>query len=148
MKVPMVFFSLCLLAFTPFPTCAQAPASRHQNFGEIPPIILEGLHQLADQKPEDAEKAWFRGSTFEGQPFSGNLRLLFQSNGKYQNFDPVSIQDLTPRLRVIYLALNFEKQPAIVKFVVYRTLDGWVPLSRKLGIDEEACETVANLVAN
>lgn len=142
MKTSVIFLSLCLFALTPVSTCAQSPATRQQDFSEIPPIIFEGLHQLADQKPEDAEKAWFRGSPLEGRPISGDLRLLFASNGKYQSFDPISIQNLTPRLRVLYLALNFEKQPVIVKFVTYRTTDGWVLLSRKLGIDEEALETL------
>jgi hypothetical protein len=46
-------------------------------------------------------------------------------------------------MRVFYLALNFEKQPRIVKFVVYRTLEGWILLSRKIDVNEEIFETVS-----
>lgn len=142
MKISAILLSLCLLAFMPVSTRAQNPAARQQNFGEIPPIIFEGLHQLADQKPEDAERAWFRGSPHESQPASGELRSLLDTCGKFQGFDLINVQDLTPRLRIIYLALNFEKQPKIVKFVVYKTLDGWILLSRKIDIDERTFETV------
>ena len=122
---------------------AQTTSSRDVDFSKIPPIIFEGMHQLGDQKPEDAEKAWFRGSQYEDRPASGELRSILESCGKFQGFDPVSVQDLTPRLRVIYLALNFERQPKIVKFVVYKTLDGWILLSRKIDIDEELFESIA-----
>ena len=71
------------------------------------------------------------------------LRYILETCGKFQGFAPVSVQDLTPRLRVIYLALNFEKQPKIVRFVVYKTLDGWILLSRKIDINEELFETAA-----
>ena len=148
MRISAIFLCLCLLPFPPLSSRAQAPASHEQDFGKIPPIIFEGLHQLGDQKPEDAEKAWFRGSPFEGQSISGELRSILETCGKFQNFDLVNVQDLTPRLRVIYLALNFEKQPKIVKFVVYKTLDGWILLSRKIDIDEQFFETVAQPAGN
>ncbi len=142
------FLRLCFLALMPLSTLvppsahAQTPSSREADVSKIPAIIFEGLHQLGDQKPEDAEKAWFRGSPFEGQPVSSELRSILESCGKYQNFDLVQEQDLTPRLRVIYLALNFEEQPKIVKFVVYKTLDGWILLSRKIDIDEALFESI------
>ncbi len=142
MRDSTIFLCLCFFALAPFPTNAQAPSSREPEAGKIPPIIFEGLHQLGDQKPEDAEKAWFRGSPSEGRPVSNELRSILETCGKYQNFDTVSVQDLTPRLRVIYLALNFEKQPKIVKFVVYKTLDGWILLSRKIDIDEQLFENL------
>ncbi len=142
MRNPAIILCLCLFAIMPLSSAAQLPASHEQDIAKIPPIIFEGLHQLGDQNPEDAEKAWFRGSPFEGQSVSGELRSILESCGKYQNFDLVSVQDLTPRLRVIYLALNFEKQPKIVKFVVYKTLDGWILLSRKIDIDEQVFESV------
>jgi hypothetical protein len=141
MRNSAIFLCLCLFALAPWSSNAQAPASHEAEAGRIPPIIFEGLHLLGDQKPEEAEKAWFRGSPSEGQPVSNELRFLLETCGKFQNFDTVSVQDLTPRLRVIYLALNFERQPKIVKFVVYKTLDGWILLSRKIDIDEQLFES-------
>ena len=125
------------------PFYAQASALNQPAAGRIPPVILEGLHQLANQKPEDAEKAWFRGSPTEGQPPSDELRSLHDSCGDYRSFDVVSVQDITPRLRVIYLALNFERQPIIVKFVTYLTTDGWILEYRRIGVDEALFESSA-----
>ncbi len=141
MRNPAVPLCLCLFALIPLSLSAQTPSSREQDVSKIPVILFEGLHQLGDQKPEDAERAWFRGSPHEGQPPSGELRSILDTCGKFQNFDLINVQDLTPRLRIIYLALNFEKQPKIVKFVVYKTLDGWILLSRKVDIDEETFAT-------
>jgi hypothetical protein len=143
MRNSAIFLCLCLFAFAPWSSNAQAPSSHELEAGRIPPIIFEGLHLLGDQKPEEAEKAWFRGSPSEGQLVSNELRFLLETCGKFQNFDTVTVQDLTPRLRIIYLALNFEKQPKIVKFVVYKTLDGWILLSRKIDIDEQLFESTA-----
>lgn len=143
MRIPVVCLCLCLSAIVPIFSHAQTSGSNEPAAAKVPPIIFEGLHQLADQKPEDAEKAWFRGSPSEGQPISGDLRAILETCGKFQNFDVVTVQDLTPRLRIIYLALNFEKQPKIVKFFVYKTLDGWILLSRKIDIDEATFESVA-----
>ena len=138
MKNLATFLGFCLLVLGPSVSCAQAPAS---NEGRIPPILIEGLRQLANQIPEEAVKSWFHGSQMEGHTDPG-LRQILERSGKYENFDVVSVQDLTPRLRVLYLALNFEKEPIIVKFVVYKTPDGWILLSYRLGLDEANFETV------
>ena len=143
MRNSAILLCLCFFAHSPSSSNAQAPSAHEPDVGKIPSIIFEGLHQLGDQKPEEAEQAWFRSSPSEGQPVSSELRSILETCGKYQSFDAVSVQDLTPRLRVIYLALNFEKQPKIVKFVVYKTPDGWILLQRKIGVDEEIFETFA-----
>lgn len=147
MRNSALVLCLCLFALWPQSSFAQAGApheTAHDSaFGKIPPILFEGLHQLADQKPEEAEKTWFRGSPFAEQHISGELRALLTNNGKFENFDVVNVQDITPRLRILHLALNFETQPIIVKFVIYRTTDGWILLSRKIGISEEFFESIA-----
>ncbi|MGA2571946.1 MAG: hypothetical protein ABSF23_15635 [Terracidiphilus sp.] len=143
MRNSAIFLCLCLLALAPSASNPQTPALHEPDAARIPTFIFEGLHQLGDQKPEDAERAWFRGGPLEGQPVSSQLRSILDTCGRYQNFDVVSVQDLTPRMRVFYLALNFEKQPRIVKFVVYRTLEGWILLSRKIDVNEEIFETVS-----
>ncbi len=138
MKNLATFLGLCLLVLGPSVSVAQAPGP---NEGRIPPVLFEGLRQLANQNPEEAVKSWFHGSRMEGQPDPG-LRGVLEHSGKYENFDAISVQDITPRLRVLYLALNFEKGPYIVKFVVYKTPDGWILQSYKLGLDEANFETV------
>ena len=143
MRVPSSFTCLSLVALLFLPSHLHAAPLNEPPAAKVPPMILEGLHQLADQKPDEAEKAWFRGSPSEGLPVPTQLRYLLEESGKYQNFDVVSVQDITPRLRILYLALNFETRPEIVKFVTYHTLDGWILLSRKFDIDEQLFESVA-----
>jgi hypothetical protein len=144
MRKLSVFLSFCLFVLGPSLSFPQSSLTNESFAGKIPPIIFEGLHQLANQKPEEAEKAWFHGSPSEGQQRPGiRLRSFLENFGKYENFDPVSAQDITPRLRVLYLALNFENQPIIVKFVVYKTPDAWILLNLKYQIDEEIFETFA-----
>lgn len=147
MKKSAMFLGLCLLVLWPSFCFAQMGASNESFAGRIPPAIFEGLHQLANQNPEEAEKSWFRGSQWEGQSDPA-LRSILEHLGKYENFDAISVQDLTPRLRVLYLALNFEKGPNIVKFVVYktaRTPDGWILQSYRLGLDEATFETLPSV---
>ena len=143
MKNVAMFFCLCLLVPGPSLSCAQTPASNESFANRIPSVLFEGLRQLAYQNPEEAMKSWLHGSQWEGQP-DPNLRQIFERLGKYENFDPVSVQDLTPRLRVLYIALNFERGPCIAKFVVYKTPEGWVLLRYKFGVDEASFETTAS----
>ena len=143
MKNLAMFFCLCLLVLGPSLSYPQAPVPNERFADRIPPILFEGLRQLANQNPEEAVKSWFHGSQMEGHSDPG-LRQMLEHYGKYENFDPVSVQDLTPRLRVLYLALNFEKEPIIVKFVVYKTPDGWILLNYKIGVDEGNFETIAS----
>lgn len=138
-----VFLSLCLFALGPSLLFSQTPGTNEAFASKIPPAIFEGLHQLANQNPEEAVKAWFRGSQMEGQQ-DPTLRSILERSGKYENFDGINAQDLTPRLRVLYLALNFEKAPTIVKFVVYKTPDGWILQSYRLSLDEANFETVTS----
>ncbi len=143
MRISSFFVCLSLVALLSTPSRAQAAPPSESPIGKVPPVIFEGLHQLAEQRPEEAEKAWFRGSRPEGLPVSTELRSILGGCGRYENFDVVSVQDITPRLRVLYLALNFETRPKIAKFVMYRTLDGWILLSRQIDIDEGFFELVA-----
>ena len=145
MKVSAIFVCLCLSIFTPWSLRGQGSSPREAVEAKVPPIIFDGLHQLGDQKPEEAEKAWFRDALPDGQAAPQDLpNYLAQGNyGAYQNFNLVSAQDITPRLRILYLALNFERQPIIVKFTLYQTTNGWILLNHKIGVDERLFESIA-----
>jgi hypothetical protein len=144
MRIATTLVCLSLFALLPLSSRAQSPASSRPVAASLPPFLLEGLHQLANQKPEEAEKAWARGTpAAEGQPDARKLHSLLADCGAYQNFDVISVQDLTPRLRVIYLALNFEREPDIARFLLYKTTDGWVLLGHKFDVDEASFESIA-----
>lgn len=59
--------------------------------------------------------------------------------GNYQSFEPLlAPQTLTPRIRIYYLALDFEKGPLFAKFVVYRTASGWILTTFNFNVSEDA----------
>ncbi|MFZ0338032.1 MAG: hypothetical protein WAL45_08375 [Terracidiphilus sp.] len=141
MRISSFVVSLSLLTVLSIPSFAQAPSEVDPAGARIPAFILEGLHQLALQNPDGAERAWSTGTSAE--PDARALRSLMADVGAYQNFDVVKAQDLTPHLRVIYLALNFERQPDIVRFLLYRTTNGWILIDHRFNIDERIFEPLA-----
>ncbi|HWE87719.1 MAG TPA: hypothetical protein VG267_22440 [Terracidiphilus sp.] len=114
---------------------------------EVPSGIASGLDLLLYDHYEDAEKQLYRGSRI---PENGSLASAFRGNrehdGQYQGFDVVSIQNITPRLRVIYLALEYQMAPYFLKFTVYNTTDGWVILHSSW-VGEDIFETVPMIPA-
>ena len=59
-------------------------------------------------------------------PASYLLRQIQDYYGTYRAFEIVSTKDLSPKTRVIYLVLDFEKGPLFAKFVVYRSGQAWI----------------------
>jgi hypothetical protein len=145
MKNLALVFILCILIAWPWASLAQMPASTNHSPVYVPPVILSGLHELANGKPDEAEKAWLKGSQWEGQqvPEAKDLRAFMQEDGTLQSFDLISGRELSPRINVLYLALNFDKRPRIAKFVLYRTGDGWILLRQELNLDVNLLESLA-----
>lgn len=142
MRISSVLACFTLFAVLSVPSFAQTPEPG-QSVERVPPFIYEGLHQLAGQHPEEAEKAWGRGIVTPDQAvYATQLRSFMLNAGAYQNSDVISVQNLTPRLRVIYMVLNFERLPNIARFLVYRSTDGWVLIDHKFGVDEQILESV------
>ena len=71
-----------------------------------------------------------KGSGIDGSKDALNqanvLRQVQDYYGAYQAFEVVSTKDLSPKTRVIYLVLDFEKGPLFAKFVVYRSDQSWI----------------------
>lgn len=140
LMVPLFFGILALL-----PADAQAQSDRYRERetreqayrdkmsalrAQVPPNISNALAELHDSNYYDqAEKQIYAGSQI---PADGRLASAFRANrardGEYGGFDVVSVQNITPRLRVVYLALEYERAPHFLKFTVYSTSDGWVVL--------------------
>lgn len=144
MRISSTLLCFSLFAILSVPSFAQAPDPSEPAAEKIPPFIFEGLHQLAGQHPEEAEKAWARGTVLPEQAtYANQLRSMMLSGGAYQHSDVVSVQDITPRLRVIYLVMNFERLPNIARFLVYKSTDGWVLIDHEFNIDERIFEPAA-----
>jgi hypothetical protein len=110
---------------------AQASSSKEKGASEgLPPIVVLGLEAYKSNGPEEAVRTWIKGSGIDGSKEAlsqANVLLQVQEfYGAYRAFEIVSTKDLSPKTRVIYLVLNFEKGPLFAKFVVYRSGQGWV----------------------
>jgi len=112
--------------------CLQAQnGPQHEQKWDIPHVVIAGLEAYKDKGPDEAVKAWIKDS-----PLDGNKDALTQANmlrqvqdfyGLYQSFETISTEDLSRRVRVVYLVMNFDKGPLFAKFVTYHSEDhGWV----------------------
>jgi hypothetical protein len=108
---------------------------------DVPPIIVSGLETYKDKGPDEAVRAWIKGSPLEGSKDAlsqGNLlRQIQDFYGSYQGFDVISTRTLSATTRIVYMTLNFEKGPLFAKFVVYRTAQGWILTSFTFNTKEE-----------
>lgn len=135
--------STCLfitLAAPAWCTAQNAPAY-HEHSSEIPPNILAGLDALQRGQFDETERDWLRASTLTPDgSYSAILSSYRDNDGAYQGFELIAAQNITRRLRVLYLALNYERQPHFVKIVAYKTANGWASLQLNLNISEPEIE--------
>jgi hypothetical protein len=126
----LVFLCSCALLLAPLTSPAQASGSKEKGIGELPRIVVSGLQAYKDQGPDEAVRAWIKGSGIDGSKEAlsqGNvLRQIQDYYGTYRTFEAVSTQDISPKVRVIYLVMDFEKGPVFAKFVAYRSEQGWI----------------------
>jgi hypothetical protein len=131
MRKTVFFLCFVLLLLTRFPSFAQAPDSSKPTTGDsLPPILVSGLNAYKEKGPDEAVRAWIKGSGIEDSKEALSqanlLRQIQDYYGAYQGFDVLSTKNPSPRTRVFYLTLNFEKGPLFVKFVTYRTDKDWI----------------------
>ena len=125
----IVLFVCLLMSFaSPAVIAAQGPPTAPQLLNKIPQNILDGLEALRRDQFDQAELSWKKGSLANLDGIGASLRNNKESLGDYHGFDLISLQDISLHIRVIYIALNYERGPEIRKFVSYRNSTGWVAL--------------------
>ena len=96
----------------------------------MPKIVRLGLDAYKNGGPDDAVTAWLQGSVLGGSKealdAANLLRQVRTVYGAYLGFDVISVRDLTPTTRVLYLALDYDSGPVFARFVVYRAKPGWI----------------------
>jgi hypothetical protein len=132
-----IALSACLLlAFAaPAAIAAQNPPSASQLLSKIPQNILDGLEALRHEQFDQVESLWNKGALTNTGEISTRLRNYKDSLGEYHGFDLIYLQDISPRIRVIYIALNYERGPQFRKFVSYKNSTGWVLLEPILDLN-------------
>jgi hypothetical protein len=97
---------------------------------DVPKIVLSGLAAYKSDGADAALKAWIKGSALDGSKDALSqanvLRQIQDFYGAYESYDLILARNLSPKIRVIYIALDFEKGPLFAKFVVYQTEQGWL----------------------
>lgn len=140
-KAWQVFGLALLLLAVP----SARPQAAPEPHADIPHNLHWGLDLLRRDAYDDAEKEIFAGSRI---PANGSLSASFRSfreqDGQFQGFDIISSQEITPRLQVFYLALEYEKAPHFIRFTLYRIPDGWVVLHFSFVENENLFDTLQN----
>jgi hypothetical protein len=119
-----------------FLLCAQLSIAQNSNSSNrqadlrLPHVIIAGLEAYKDTGPEQAVREWIKGSPIDGSKDAlseaNELRQIQETYGAYQGFEVVSTRDLSPRIRILYLILDYEKGPYFARFMVYRSEQGWI----------------------
>jgi hypothetical protein len=113
----------------PFTLTAQSPKAG--TSAEAPaPIVIAGLQAYKDKGPEEAVRTWIKGSGIDGSKDAlaqaNTLRQVEDYYGKYQSYEVVKTQSISPKVQVVYLVLDYEKGPLFTKFVNFHSDQGWI----------------------
>ena len=107
---------------------------------DIPPVLLSGMEAYKPGNPEQAIKAWTKYSPLEGTPAAAdeaiNLRQAQSVYGAFQWFDVISNREISARVRILYVTMNYEAGPLFGRFVFYHTDRGWIVTSFDFNLDD------------
>ncbi len=109
---------------------AQVTLLGSNRMAELPPVLLSGLEAYKAKGPEEAVSLWVKNGPLDGDKDAlgqaAVLRQIQSFYGAYESFDVISSRDLTQRVRIVYLVMNYEKGPLFAKFVCYRSDREWM----------------------
>jgi hypothetical protein len=82
-------------------SAAQSSDSSEKGVNEaLPPVIVSGLDAYKAEGPEDAVRAWIKGSPIDGSKDALSqanvLRQIHDCYGAYQGFEVFSRRELSP----------------------------------------------------
>jgi len=95
----------------------------------VPKVVRDGMNQFKNGAAAGL-RALLKGGAAPDETdhpaATATLTAAEKAYGSYEGFDVVQIEDLSPRSRVAYLAINYGKGAAFAKFVLYHGRAGWV----------------------
>lgn len=96
----------------------------------IPKIVLAGLKAYQAQGAETAIKEWIKGGPVENDAAtakaSGTFHQIESFYGSYIGYDLITIESITPKIKIVYIAMNFEKGPIFCQFPCYKRGSDWI----------------------
>ena len=113
------------------PLWAGETASTPDISAPLPDIVSRGFDLYAQAGAEAALRAWVAGGPLDSADFvasqAAGLHRIETFFGKYQGFESIRTQSVTPGIRAVYTVLHFEKGPAFCYMLCYQTgSGGWV----------------------
>ncbi len=116
------YLSLILFAL---PVISRTQASSAGQKEEVPSFVTAGFQAYKEKGPEEAVRVWIKDSPIDGSKDAlsqaNNLRQIQDFYGTFRGYDLMDVKDLTGRIRVIYIAMNYEKGPLFARFLAFRT---------------------------
>lgn len=111
--------------------CAPLSAAPSEVDAQAPEVVGRGLAAYADEGADAAIRAWIAGGPLDTPEFAAvqasGLRRIESFYGRYQAAELIRAEDITPRLKAVYIALYFERGPAFCYMLCYQTATGdWV----------------------
>lgn len=138
--VQVRFLLVCLFIASVFVLGSRHGAAQTPN--TVAPVIASGLDAYKAKGPEEAVKAWLKGSPLEGSKEAltqaNSLRQIQDYYGAFIGYDIFSVWNISPTTQVQYLALNYESGPVFAKFLIYKKQQGWVLISFSFNTKEDA----------
>ena len=123
-------FWICIALFAPVFTWGQARVVEKKDSQEVPPVVIDALQSLKEKGLEAAMQIMFEGSPLEGDKDAMSeafqMRRIQRTLGEYKGFDLLGTRVLSPRGRILFVALNYEKGILFGSFTVYRAEHGWI----------------------
>lgn len=140
-KVAAVLLLFCAFSVRSFTQVPEHDESRRRF--DVPPPVFLGLIAYRDKGLDAAVQAWIKDSAIEQHneplPQVEGLRQAPRYYGVYRNFEFLNVQDLSQRVREVYLVMNYDRGPLFGRFLCYRSEDhGWLVLNFDFNIHPEA----------
>jgi len=129
---------LCVLLLTP-----ATPSHAFQKatvVPDLPLVITLGMEAYRQSGAGEAIKAWLKDSPLQSTRDSlkevNNLHSVESYYGAFQNYDVLSVKDLSPRTRIVFVVMNYERGPLFGRFVAYRAQGEWILTNFEFNTDE------------
>lgn len=137
-RFSLVFLSLAFVCSNAASAQGTVADEARHHF-DVPHIVIDGIIAYHDKGPDAAVQTWMANSSAPmrgvAQQQADILRKLPFAYGSFRDFEVLGTENLSQRVRIVYVVLNYDKGPIFGSFNLYRSVDqGW--LVTKLAFSE------------
>lgn len=114
--------------------------AQNRDRADVPPALISGMDAYRHAAPEDALKSWARNSPLDGTgglfAHANDLRAAQALYGNFQGYDIISNRELSNRVRILYVTINYEHGPLFCRFVYYHSEGNWILTALDFSTDD------------